>query len=66
MKHYQKDFDEKNKVYRNNPKHDWSSHCADMMRYWAVTDVMDNSKLDKERQKQFAITRMNLASNDNV
>lgn len=44
LKHYQKDFDEKNKVYRNNPKHDWSSHCADMFRYWAITDVMDNAK----------------------
>lgn len=37
LKNYHKDFDEKNKVYRNNPKHDWSSHCADMVRYWAVT-----------------------------
>ena len=37
IKAYHKDFDEKNKVFRNNPKHDWSSHCADMIRYWAVT-----------------------------
>lgn len=37
LKNYHKDYDEINKVYRNNPKHDWSSHCADMMRYWAVT-----------------------------
>ena len=37
MKNYQKDFDQKNKVYRNNPNHDWSSDCADMTRYWAVT-----------------------------
>jgi hypothetical protein len=37
LKNYHKDYDEVNKVYRNNPKHDWSSHCADMMRYWAVT-----------------------------
>lgn len=37
LKNYHKDYDEVNKVYRNNPKHDWSSHCADMIRYWAVT-----------------------------
>lgn len=43
LKNYHKDFDETNKVYRNNPKHDWSSHCADMIRYWAVTN--DESKI---------------------
>ena len=37
LKNYHKDYDEKNKVYRNNAKHDWSSHCADMMRYFAIT-----------------------------
>jgi len=37
LKNYHKDYDEVNKVYRNNPKHDWSSHCADMIRYWAIT-----------------------------
>lgn len=48
LKHYHKDFDETNKVYRNNPKHDWSSHCADMMRYWAITTIKKetNSDLD--------------------
>lgn len=39
LKNYHKDYDEVNKVYRNNPKHDWSSHCADMIRYWAVTNT---------------------------
>lgn len=37
LKNYHKEYDERNKVYRNNPKHDWSSHVADMIRYWAVT-----------------------------
>jgi phage terminase large subunit len=37
LRNYHKDYDETNKVYRNNPKHDWSSHWADMVRYWAVT-----------------------------
>jgi hypothetical protein len=37
LKNYHKEYDEVNKVYRNNPKHDWSSHCADMMRYFSIT-----------------------------
>jgi len=37
LKNYHKDYDETNKVYRNNPKHDWSSHCADMLRYKCTT-----------------------------
>jgi hypothetical protein len=41
LKNYHKDYDEVNKVYRNNPKHDWSSHCADMVRYWAVTNPQE-------------------------
>mgnify|MGYP006921334287 CR=1 FL=1 len=45
IKNYHKDFDEVNKVYRNNAKHDWSSHCADMVRYWAITP--DNTFSDK-------------------
>lgn len=53
LKNYHKEFDEKNKVYRNNPKHDWSSHCADMMRYMAVTNVsrIDNSDIILQRNK---------------
>lgn len=49
LKNYHKDYDEVNKVYRNNPKHDWSSHCADMMRGWATTpDYQGNTDDDFE------------------
>ena len=41
LKAYHKDYNEKDKVYRNSPKHDWSSHCADMIRYWAVTEQLE-------------------------
>lgn len=34
---YRKEFDEKNNVYKDKPVHDWTSHAADMLRYWAVT-----------------------------
>lgn len=33
---YHKDWDEKHKVYSNKPRHDWSSHYADCVRYMAL------------------------------
>lgn len=36
LKNYKKDWDEKNKVFRTSPKHDWASHGADAFRCFAV------------------------------
>lgn len=36
LKSYHKEWDEKNKVYRPHPEHDWSSHGADGFRTFAV------------------------------
>jgi hypothetical protein len=36
LKNYRKEWDEKNKVFRNNPKHDWASHGADGFRTFGV------------------------------
>lgn len=36
LEHYHREWDEKKKVYKNTPLHDWSSHYADAMRYLAV------------------------------
>lgn len=36
LKNYRKEWDEKNKVFRNNPLHDWSSHGSDALRTFAV------------------------------
>ena len=36
LKMYQTEWDEKNKVFKSTPKHDWSSHGADAARYLAV------------------------------
>lgn len=35
LKHYRSEWDEKRKVLRPRPLHDWSSHGADAMRYFA-------------------------------
>lgn len=36
LRQYRKDFDDKNKVFRDKPMHDWTSHPADAMRYLAL------------------------------
>lgn len=36
LKNYRKEWDEKNKVFKSNPKHDWASHGADSFRTFAV------------------------------
>ncbi len=37
---YHADYNEKDKIYRNYPKHDWSSHASDCLRY--VSMVINN------------------------
>lgn len=36
LRQYHADFDEKARVFRTTPKHDWSSHAADAFRYLAM------------------------------
>ena len=36
LRQYRTDYDEKLKVFKDNPKHDWSSHTADAFRYAAM------------------------------
>lgn len=33
---YTKEWNDKNKIFKDNPKHDWASHAADAFRYLAV------------------------------
>lgn len=46
LRNYRKEFDEKLKVYKDTPLHDWSSHPADAMRYLAL-----GCKIRKKRQE---------------
>lgn len=39
---YQKEYDDKNMVFRDKPKHDWSSHGADSFGYSSLDDLDDN------------------------
>lgn len=36
LESYHKEYDEENKVFRNRPMHDWSSHAADAFRTFAM------------------------------
>ena len=36
LMNYRRDWDDVGKAWRGKPKHDWSSHGADAMRYLAV------------------------------
>ena len=33
LKQYQREYDEEKKCFRDNPRHDWTSHYADAFRY---------------------------------
>lgn len=36
LRMYRSEYDAKEKVFRDTPKHDWTSHCADAFRYMAL------------------------------
>lgn len=36
---YQKEWNDKTGDYKSKPLHDWTSHAADMLRYWAVSEI---------------------------
>jgi len=36
LRQYRTEYDEKTKVFRDTPKKDWTSHCADAFRYMAL------------------------------
>ncbi len=37
LENYRQEFDQKKKIYKNRPLHDFSSHAADAMRYMCIT-----------------------------
>lgn len=37
LESYRREYDNKKKIYKNNPLHDWSSHYADAFRYLATS-----------------------------
>lgn len=49
LKAYRKEWDDKNGVWRDRPRHDWASHCADAFRTGAsASPPSDNPDFDRE------------------
>lgn len=52
LESYRREYDNKRKVYKDNPLHDWSSHASDAMRYLCLSlpktrDGLSPDELDK-------------------
>lgn len=55
LKSYHKEYDEKNKTYKNRPHHDWSSHGADAFRYFAVSHRRETQSVPKQEFVEWQI-----------
>lgn len=56
LENYRQEFDEKRKVYKNNPLHDFTSHAADAARYMALSlsklsDGLTAEELDRRYEQ---------------
>lgn len=49
LKNYQRQYDQKEKIFKNKPKHDWSSHASDAFRLLAlaIKETRINSELPR-------------------
>jgi len=58
LKVYQREWDEKNKVFRQKPKHNWASHAADAVRTFAANHVEDQFRqMDMDEDRVYNIDR---------
>lgn len=53
---YRADYDEKERVFRDKPKHDWTSHTADAMRYAAMAWREMRADRPKPKPKHLVLT----------
>jgi hypothetical protein len=45
---YRKEWNNKMGEFKSHPLHDWTSHAADMFRYWAVTPMKGSTRRPKK------------------
>lgn len=53
---YRKEYDEARGIWKDKPYHDTNSHAADMMRYWAVTQIFT---IDHDTERRIQENRAN-------
>jgi len=49
LENYHKEYDDKAKVFKKTPKHDWSSNSADAMRYLAINTKQEIAGMFDEK-----------------
>lgn len=61
LRNYHRSWDEKRKTYLDRPFHDWSSHAADAMRYWALSGVRNARKAEPIKYPDYGFVSVLLA-----
>jgi phage terminase large subunit len=51
LKHYQKEWDEDKRCFKDAPLHDWTSHAADSFRYACMAYREEHKPADKPKDK---------------
>lgn len=64
LEHYHREWDDKKKVYRDKPFHDWSSHYADSLRYLSL-GLNKISGSDKSIENDLKAARFYFGGGDN-
>jgi hypothetical protein len=50
LRQYQREWDDDKKVFRDRPKHDWTSHSADAFRYLSIVWKDEDSPILKDQR----------------
>jgi len=63
LRHYRRDFNEKNSVFKDRPLHDWTSHASDGFRYLAVSfdELREKVKQGVRKRPKQTKAKMNYA-----
>ena len=57
LRQYRQEWDDKRKVFRDHPKHDFTSHSADAFRYLAIG--LENRQTMVKAPQQMAVNEYN-------
>jgi hypothetical protein len=65
LRQYQREWDDDKKVFRDRPKHDWTSHSADAFRYLSIVWKDEDSPILKDsRVKGLSVGETDVTLND--
>lgn len=58
LTNYQKEWNDKMGEFKSSPLHDQYSHGADMMRYWSVTNIVEDNSVKEIMARRILQNRM--------